>query len=351
MAENTAIEWTDATFNPWWGCQKVSPACDHCYAERDAKRFAAGQVLWGVDSQRRTFGDKHWGDPAKWAKRAFVACSACGWRGMHTKLQHVGGDHFCPTCGSAEWRAARMRVFCASMGDWLDLDAPIGEFVRLLDTIRITPELDWLLLSKRIGNWRKRMEEAAAATVGTGALNLWITKWLFGETGPRHVWLGSTVINQPEYDRDIGKLLRTPAAVHFLSVEPMLGHIDMRIGGASMPDYSQHRPLAPLSWVICGGESGPKARPMHPDWPRALRDQCAAAGMPFLFKQWGEWLPAKDGRSITGKVLVLEGAAPFAKNPEWHGFEDGQQVARVGKKAAGRLLDGVTHDGYPGAVT
>jgi protein gp37 len=86
---------------------------------------------------------------------------------------------------------------------------------------------------------------------------------------------------------------------------------------------------------------------MHPDWARSLRDQCAAAGVPFLFKQWGEWLPAIEGRSVLGKTLILEGAAPFTDNPQWHGFEDGQQVARIGKKAAGRLLDGFQHDGFP----
>ena len=116
MSEKTGISWTDATFNPWWGCQKVSPACDHCYAERDAKRFAAGRVLWGVNSERRTFGDKHWQAPLDWAKT------------MPAKLSR------------------RPRLFCASMGDWLDLDAPLDEFVRLLDTILKTAALDWLLL-------------------------------------------------------------------------------------------------------------------------------------------------------------------------------------------------------------
>ena len=314
MAENSAIEWTHHTFNPWWGCQKVSPACDHCYAERDAKRFAPGKVLWGVGAERRTFGDKHWQAPLKWNDAARASAKKRAAYGLPVE---------------------RPRVFCASMADWLDLDGPLDEFVRLLDTIRVTPELDWLLLSKRIGNWRKRMAEAhshCAWASDSAAFHAWAEAWMRG-TPPANAWLGATVIDQAEYDRDIGKLLRTPAAVHFLSVEPMLGPIDMRLGGASMPDYSAHRPLAPLSWVICGGESGPGARPMHPEWARSLRDQCKASGVPFLFKQWGEWAPYDRGASDSATLA----AAGSTDEP----------MQRFGKKLAGRLLDGVQHDGYP----
>lgn len=307
MAESTSIEWCDATFNPWWGCQKVSPACDHCYAERDARRFAPARVLWGVGAQRRTFDDAHWEQPVKWAKRAFVACPACGWRGMHTKLNHEAGYHRCPQCRNDEWRPARMRVFCASMGDWLDLDAPIGEFIRLLDTIRRTPELDWLLLSKRIGNWRKRMEESFGQ-ITNPELATWVSRWLNGF--PRsNVWLGATVIDQTEADRDVPKLLATPARVRFLSIEPMLGPVDLGrfIGACERPEddpqpiehcercgcvWNRDEPhecppgFGPRpDWVICGGESGPHARPMHPDWARSLKQQCQAAGVPFFMKQ------------------------------------------------------------------
>ena len=307
MAESTSIEWCDATFNPWWGCQKVSPACDHCYAERDARRFAPARVLWGVGAQRRTFDDAHWEQPVKWAKRAFVACPACGWRGMHTKLNHEAGYHRCPQCRNDEWRPARMRVFCASMGDWLDLDAPIGEFIRLLDTIRRTPELDWLLLSKRIGNWRKRMEESFGQ-ITNPELATWVSRWLNGFP-PSNVWLGATVIDQTEADRDVPKLLATPARVRFLSIEPMLGPVDLGrfIGACERPEddpqpiehcercgcvWNRDEPhecppgFGPRpDWVICGGESGPHARPMHPDWARSLKQQCQAAGVPFFMKQ------------------------------------------------------------------
>ena len=323
MAENTAIEWADHTFNQWWGCQKVSPACDHCYAERDAKRFAPGRVLWGVGSERRTFDERHWQAPLRWAKND------------PTRL------------------GRRPRVFCASMADWLDLDAPISEFVRLLDLIRLTPELDWLLLSKRIGNWRKRLEAARDATLNTAFIECWLRGM-----PPPNVWLGATVVNQAEADRDIPKLLAVPARVRFLSIEPMLGpinltRIELHKGPIELlPEApaewrgvrevavvmnglkgSKQLGMAPLSWVICGGESGLGARPMHPDWARSLRDQCAAAGVPFLFKQWGEWAHV--------------GASGAASSGEVHLWGDGCCSWRTGKKAAGRQLDGRTHDGFP----
>jgi protein gp37 len=332
MSETTGISWTDATFNSWWGCQKVSPACDHCYAERDAKRFAAGRVLWGAGSERRIFdvttaaGAKHWKAPFNWAKT------------MPAKL------------------GRRPRVFCASMGDWLDLDAPIVEFVRLLDTIRLTPELDWLLLSKRIGNWRKRLADAwdegmHPTIVPTDRLELlaWIERWLDGDA-PANVWLGATVIDQAEADRDIPKLLAVPARVRFLSIEPLLGPITLPrthcdhgslpgpggVGGVMCPDCRGARDgCMRLHWVIAGGESGPHARPAHLGWFRSLRDQCAAAGVAFHFKQHGEWAP---------------GCGPDGEGPQRHRWLDGAYSTKVGKAAAGRLLDGVEHNGFPEAA-
>jgi protein gp37 len=307
MSDKTAISWCDATFNPWWGCQKVSPACDHCYAERDARRFAAGQVLWGVGAERRTFGDKHWKAPLDWAKT------------MPAKL------------------GRRPRVFCASMGDWLDLDAPLDAFVRLLDTVRATPELDWLLLSKRIGNWRKRLEQALARvdeTEGSDSeLAQWIESWLAG-SAPANAWIGATVVDQAEADRDLPKLLAVPARVRFLSIEPMLGAVDVfsSITGELLHVSGNEFDPGCIDWVICGGESGPSARPMHPDWARSLRDQCAAAGVPFHFKQWGEWLGAMQDGDHEHDPVELNAT---------------DRSVRVGKKAAGRLLDGIEHNGFP----
>jgi protein gp37 len=346
MSDTTAISWCDATFNPWWGCSKVSPACDHCYAERDAHRFAPGRTLWGVGSERRTFGDAHWQAPLKWA------------RTMPAKL------------------GRRPRVFCASMGDWLDLDAPMGQFVRLLHTIMDTPELDWLLLSKRIGNWRKRLEyarEHSRATNADESLPQWIDAWLDGRA-PANVVLMSTVINQEEADRDVAKLLAIPAWRRGLSIEPMLGPIELRQRGyfnyCERPDRTgradgTHVLRPPLDWVIAGGESGPHARPAHPDWFKSLRDQCAAAGVPFHFKQWGEWSPDDPGesgpreRDVAGVLpsgdaaLYSQGyVAPFDSTERLRANGlvrlDGRfLMSRVGKAAAGRLLDGIEHNGFP----
>jgi hypothetical protein len=151
----------------------------------------------------------------------------------------------------------------------------------------------------------------------------------------------ATMVNQAEYDRDIGKLLRTPAVVHGISIEPLLGAMDLRLGGASLPDYAQHHPLAPLDWVIVGGESGHGARPMHPEWARSLRDQCAAAGVPMLFKQWGEWAP---GSNWPDDIAIPSGERCDFDDAT---LGDAGSVWRVGKKAAGRLLDGVEHNGFP----
>lgn len=313
MSENSRIEWTDHTFNPWWGCAKVSPACDNCYAERDSKRFSGDQVLWGVHAARREFGDKHWIDPVKWDAKA--------------KADGV-----------------RRRVFCASMADVFDKNSPLGARERLWELIEETPNLDWLLLTKRIGN----------------VTDMIPARWV--HILPSNIWLGISVVNQEEANRDIPKLLQVRAAVRFLSMEPLLGKVEIQrylgeqwrctdCGGIFKRNQCSRRrgilecphcwPMnsivgtlknASLEWVIVGGESGPHARPMHPEWARSLRDQCAAAGVPFLFKQWGEWLgEGQDG------------------NPEHEPMElnASNSPARVGKKAAGRQLDGRTHDEFP----
>jgi protein gp37 len=283
MSANSKIEWTHHTFNPWWGCAKVSPGCDHCYAERDAGRFAPGKTLWGVDAARREFSDKHWAEPLKWNAQA------------------------------ALYDAPRQRVFCASMADIFDKNAPAGARDRLWKLIKATPYLDWLLLTKRIGNAKGMLP----ADWGDGYPN---------------VWMGISVVNQEEADRDIPKLLALPARLRWLSCEPLLGAIDLRShlfeeegGRIIMVTRSAVR----IEWVVVGGESGSQARPMQAAWARFLRDQCRLANVAFLFKQWGEWglnwRNDDSGHPITGS--------------EW--------MDRMGKKLAGRTLDGVVHDGYP----
>lgn len=206
------------------------------------------------------------------------------------------------------------------------------------------------------------------------ALLAWIERWIGGEP-PENVWLGATVVNQEEADRDIPKLLAVPARVRFLSVEPMLGPIDLRrivlhsgpldllptappewhgvktvniVIDSTKPGTKSGRPA--IDWVICGGESGPKARPMHPEWARSLRDQCASAGVAFHFKQWGEWGPTTFEANRYKGPSVLDGQGDFIAFTTFT-LPNGRQVAwsvvKVGKAAAGRLLDGRTHDEFP----
>lgn len=318
---NTKIEWADHTFNPWTGCTKVSRGCDHCYAEGWAKR--SGQVEWGPRAQRRRTSEANWRQPLRWNAQA-------------------------------EREGRRARVFCASLADVFDNEAFEPWRWDLFRLIAATPHLDWLLLTKRIGNARTMLNSAASAVAGefVGALEWDRAPW-------PNVWLGVTVTSQAEADRDIPKLLATPAAVRFLSIEPMLGPIDLTrlsedtcaseccgmqylngLSGESICDLSQ----APfdagprIDWVIVGGESGPVARPMHPDWVRSLRNQCTRWRVPFLFKQWGEWgLFEQDAATV--------GAKPKPGNA--HVWSDEAVSWRVGKKSAGRLLDGRTWDEVP----
>ena len=235
MGEKSEIAWTDATFNPWWGCAKVSPACDNCYAERDAGRYQPGVQLWGVDAERRSFGDKHWNEPLRWNKRA-------------TK------------------EGRRIRVFCASMADVFDKNSPPGARDRLWQTIKATSALDWLLLTKRIGNATKMLP----ADWGDGYQN---------------AWLGISVVNQDEVDRDVPKLLATAAHIRFLSCEPLLGPISFEGLFASANPADGTNALEVLDWVIVGGESGHKSRPMPREWAQDIADQCDAAGTAFFMKQ------------------------------------------------------------------
>lgn len=245
MAENSGIEWTHHTFNPWIGCTKVSPACDHCYAEAWDHRF--GGERWGPHAPRtRT---KTWGNPVKWNRKA-------------------------------EAEGVRYRVFCASLADVFDNHKSIETSWRreLWKLIEDTPHLDWLLLTKRPQNIKR------------------FSPWAFG-TYPKNVWIGTTVENQEEADRRIPHLLDVPAHVRFLSCEPLLGPVNLRpsmgwLGGATG-----------LNWVITGGESGENFRHADPRWFTHLRDQCAATNVPFLFKQW----EGRNQREIKAKGRELDG--------------------------------------------
>lgn len=312
MAENTKIEWADHTFNPWTGCTKVGPGCDNCYAEGWAKR--SGLVQWGPGAERRRTSETNWKQPMRWN-------------------------------AEAERLGVRYRVFCASLADVFDKEVPAEWRADLFWLIHSTPNLDWLLVTKRIGNAAGMMRAAMLEIDPSGE---WPAPW-------PNVWLGITVVNQAEADRDIPKLLQIPADVRFLSVEPLLGPVSFRWMPA-WPENKANRALNPaggtdhldglrrLDWVIVGGESGAGARPMHPKWVRDIRDQCEAAGVPFMFKQWGEWAPITADPSLYPMGVAPDGSAI---EPEDQFTEDCALMYRVGKKAAGRLLDGREHNGFP----
>lgn len=248
MAKNSAIEWTHHTFNPWWGCTKVSPGCKHCYAETWAKRL--GALLWGARAPRRQFSDAHWRQPLAW--------------------------------NSAVPQGKRERVFCASMADVFedrrDLDAPRE---RLWKLIEATPRLDWLLLTKRPEN----VADLAP----------------YGDRWPDNVWVGTTAENQRWLDRRMLQLAAIPARVLFLSCEPLLGPVDF----SNWLKLSKLGELRMVDWVIAGGESGAHARPMNPDWARSIRDQCLAAGVRFHFKQYGNWREVKPHEMNGYKVKMI----------------------------------------------
>lgn len=409
MAERSNIEWCDATFNPWIGCAKVSPACDHCYAERDFD-LRRHVVQWGAGQARKRTGDDNWKKPGKWNAKPFFQCEDCGHRSEGEKWREVGPNmgltdsgYACPRCNSRSMNEARRRVFCASLADVFDNEVDPQWRADLFRLIEATPNLDWFLLTKRIGNVRSM---APVSWLG-GPVQHGPDPCNIHGGWPANVWLGATICNQDEADRDIPKLLAVPAAVRFLSIEPMLGPVDLTgheysvapgldegidwltgktsqasniFGGDAAPwrsrdcyDFPQDAEEPRIHWVICGGESGPHARPMHPQWARDLRDQCAAAGVPFMLKQWGEWLPGQNdihpyanGRRVahhqdgtwgvtatkvsTSNYVAwdesgllhrgsLADAPPMFRIHAW--------AERVGKKAAGRLLDGRTHDGFP----
>jgi len=253
MAENSKIEWCDHTFNPWEGCTKVGPGCDHCYAEARNSRFGGGiSPNWGTGMPRRRTTATNWENPLKWERKA----------------KRFG---------------VRYRVFCASLADIFDNEIDYKWRSDLFELIQNTPHLDWLLLTKRIGNAITMFSEC-------GYMKL-----------PSNIWMGATIVNQEEADRDIQKLLKIPVDVHFLSMEPLLSDVD--ISPFIMPPIHPNNYLPRLDQVIVGGESGPGARPMLALWARSLRDQCRIAGVPFFMKQMGG--PVKRSMPIIPPDLMI----------------------------------------------
>ena len=248
VAENSRIEWTDHTFNPWTGCINVSPGCDHCYAEAWSKR--SGHVRWGNHPRKRTTPE-YWKAPEKWERHA-------------TQF--------------SERRGRRQRVFCASLADIFDNQVDPAWRVDVFALVKSCPHLDWLLLTKRPQNIRKMLP----SDWGDGYAN---------------VWLGMTGEDQAHFDSRWKHLARVPAVVRFVSYEPAIG--PLRIAPASIvPD-----------WLISGGESGGNARPLDPRWIRAVAADCDARGIALFHKQWGAYsknpLVWEEGVA-TAKAAILD---------------------------------------------
>lgn len=270
MADRSPIEWTQATWNPVTGCDRISPGCDHCYAATLARRLKAmGSAKYQRDGDPRTSGP-----------------------GFAVTI------HPAALTAPYRWRTPRL-VFVNSMSDLFHARVP-RTFVRdVFDVMAATPQHTYQVLTKRPRRAR-RLADALP--------------W------PPNVWLGVSVENQRHADMRVPVLLAIPAAVRFISAEPLLGPIDLFAREIDPYAHDIGYGMGNLHWVIAGGESGPHARPMHPDWVRSLRDQCTAAHLAFFFKQWGAH--------------------------RWTGF-DHSTPQRVGKKAAGRVLDGRTWDDMP----
>jgi len=362
------IEWTDRSdWNPIRGCTRISPGCGGpgnvggCYAEVMAARFSdPGQ--WGYGYAERT------AKGGRWTGKVEVQ-----WDRLTLPIR---------------WRNPA-KIFASSTSDFFHAALVMTDIAQLFGVMIAAHHLrghTFQVLTKRADLMRKTLTYDDFWHIANAEADSHIMRWVdplnrrsddaratlddYGsENPPPGIWLGVSVEDQQRADERIPDLLTTPAAVRWLSCEPLLGPVDLRGHmSASWEGYAstwtdQHgvrrsdltgNAIDGIDWVVAGGESGPGARPMHPDWARSLRDQCAEAGVPFFFKQWGEWMPTlyKEGAGEDFGNLFLDGSGRWAAklNGPWKsagpnaGFES---YYRVGKKAAGRLLDGVEHNGMP----
>ncbi len=345
MSANTSIEWTDRTWNPLiavlkrkiqvklksgkarefaagtrgWFCTKCSEGCANCYAETFNFRLGNGLLYSAAALADVEFKIAHLSDPFRWRKPQLVFVNSMTDLFHDAVPVHLIDDVFAvmaiarhTTFQILTKRAKKMRDYFAAPDVWQRID-----------------ESAWRLTGQSIEMTAKPLP---------------------------NVWLGVSVENQKHDDRVL-ELLATPAAVRFLSCEPLLGPLNARnvwdddnnsfdalTGDVGVDGRGHTGPTDKrIHWVIAGGESGPKARPMHPDWVRALRDQCAAAHVPFLFKQWGEYRPAVM-KELDGDISFPSVDCPRTR---LHQFPDGTDMLRIGKKAAGRVLDGIEHNAFP----
>lgn len=338
MGDRTGIEWTDATWNPQVGCSRVSRGCQHCYAETQA----AGRLI-NVDA----------------------------YKGVTTNGRFNGTVNLLPDRldQPVRWKRPR-RIFVNSMSDLFHKNVPVTWIADVFATMAYASQHTYQVLTKRPERMAELVASPEFVTLVRGrretmGLNLaW--QWPLP-----NVWLGTSVENQRTADERVPHLLSTPAAVRFLSVEPLVGPVDLGIGDPHKDHESDDVHGYPhprvcltcstedsdveyfrrdcagevgLGWVIVGGESGKGAAPMHPDWVRSIRDECIDAGVPFLFKQWGEWTPCTDRPTHR----VAYGGEHYLNAPTCLMSHE-ELIRRAGKKAAGRELDGRTWDEYPTA--
>lgn len=345
MGDRSKIEWTDATWNPITGCSPVSEGCENCYAKREAEGRLRGRAGYDKDEPFKvTFHPGKLDQPLHWSKPR--------------------------------------RIFVCSMGDLFHEDVPLRWVNEVFLTIQKAPKHTFIILTKRPDRMQRYMK-----------LLLEIRRWPEDDIPFPNLWLGVTAENQQRADERIPILLDTPAAVRFVSVEPMLGPVELspwdkcdlcgKLRNSFDPDkvlgtwgssfchehynpfngcegtYTRHA----IDWLICGGETGREARPMHPDWARSLRDQSTAAKVPFFFKSWGEWFVPEDGARACRVCGCTENNA--CEGGCWWVEDDlcsscvGKVVSagdrpvkfwRLGKRTSGRLLDGRTWDEYPTCV-
>lgn len=281
MGEKTSIAWTDSTWNPFRGCDKVSPGCANCYIT-SAVPLRISYYKHGDPIQISS--EAVWNDPFRWNKKPWV-CDQTGEASTYDAASRVG-------MGMAAATFHRRRVFAPSLSDWLHPELPVEALARFLDTIRQCEGLDFILCTKRPELWRNQLEYVAFSVAADNESEFfdvdedwklvgWLDAWIDGKP-PKNVWILVSAENQEWADKRIPELLKIPAVVRGLSCEPLLGPIEFKAVDGFW-DKEQPR----LDWIIVGGESGPKARPCSGEWIRSIKDQCQSARVSCFVKQLG----------------------------------------------------------------